>query len=302
MVDLKRQYLRIKNEIDAAIDEVVVSGSYIQGSAVKSFEKNLAKFTGSKHVIGCANGTDALLAALMSCDVKSGDEVITTPFTFVSTVEVIVLLGAKPIFVDVCKDTFNIDSNLLEEKITEKTKAIIPVHLFGQCADMEEILRIAKKHNIKIIEDACQALGSVYTFSDGSSKQAGVMGDIGCTSFFPTKNLGCFGDGGAIMVQDDELAEKLRMICCHGSKEKYNHEIIGLNSRLDTLQAAILDVKLQYLNEYIAHRQKAADFYYNLLNNIKWLQLPVVFPKSTHTYHQFTIKIDSFMREDFQIH
>lgn len=297
MVDLKQQYLRLKPEIDAAVQRVLDSTAFIQGSSVYEFEEQLAQYTGSKHVVSCGNGTDALLAALMALGVRTGDEVITVPFTFIATVEAIAFLGAKPVFVDVCADHFNMDVHQLEQAITPKTKAIIPVHLYGQCANMEPILDIANKHNISVIEDACQALGAVYTFSDGTKKQAGTMGTIGCTSFFPSKNLGCYGDGGSLMTDDDTLAEKMRAICRHGSKERYHHQYIGLNSRLDTLQAAILQVKLKHLNEFIAARQKAAEFYNNALSEVKGLLLPKSTPYSTHTYHQFTIKLDANRRD-----
>ena len=297
MVDLKQQYLRLKPEIDAAVQRVLDSAAFIQGSSVYESEEQLAQYTGSKHVVSCSNGTDALLAALMSLGVGAGDEVITVPFTFIATVEAIAFLGAKPVFVDVCADTFNMDVCQLEQAITPKTKAIIPVHLYGQCANMEPILDIANKHNISVIEDACQALGAVYTFSNGTKKQAGTIGTIGCTSFFPSKNLGCYGDGGALMTNDDTLAEKLRAICRHGAKERYHHQYIGLNSRLDTLQAAILQVKLKHLDEFIAARQKAAKFYTESLSEVKGLVLPQNTPYSTHTYHQFTIKMNANRRD-----
>jgi len=300
MVDLKQQYLRLKPEIDAVVQRVMDSTAFIQGSSVYEFEEQLAQYTGSKHVVSCGNGTDALLAALMSLGVGAGDEVITVPFTFIATVEAIAFLGAKPVFVDVCADTFNMDVYQLEQAITPKTKAIIPVHLYGQCANIEPILDIANKHNISVIEDACQALGAVYTFSNGTKKQAGTIGTIGCTSFFPSKNLGCYGDGGALMTNDDTLAEKLRAICRHGSKERYHHQYIGLNSRLDTLQAAILQVKLKHLDEFIAARQKAAKFYTESLSEVKELVLPKNAPYSTHTYHQFTIKMDTNRRDNIR--
>ena len=298
MVDLKQQYLRLKPEMDAAIQRVLDSTAFIQGSPVREFEEQLAQYVGSKHIISCGSGTDALLAALMSLGVGAGDEVITVPFTFIATVEVIALLGAKPVFVDVCEESFNMDVRQLEAAITPKTKAIIPVHLYGQCANMEPILNIANKYNISVIEDACQALGSVYTFSDGTKKQAGTMGVIGCTSFFPSKNLGGYGDGGALMTDDDKLADKLRAICRHGSKERYHHQYVGLNSRLDTLQAAILQVKLQHLDDFIIARQKAAAYYQENLRNIKGLRLPETSSFTTHTYHQFTLKLDSDCRDN----
>jgi dTDP-4-amino-4,6-dideoxygalactose transaminase len=297
MVDLKSQYLRIKPEMDAAIQHVLDSTAFIQGAPVTDFEQHLSQYTGSKYVISCANGTDALTIALMALGIGSGDEVVTVPFTFIATVEAIALTGATPVFVDVCEETFTLDVNRLESAITPKTKAIIPVHLYGQCADMESILKIAKNHNISVIEDACQAIGTEYTFSDGTVKQAGTMGNIGCLSFFPSKNLGCYGDGGALMTQNDILVERLRAICRHGSKQRYHHEMIGLNSRLDTLQAAILNVKLNHLDEYIAARQKAATFYHQALCDADWLKLPSSAPHSSHTYHQFTVKVKNGKRD-----
>lgn len=302
MVDLKRQYLRLKPQLDAAIQRVLDSTAFIQGSPVREFEEALAQHTGSKYVVSCGNGTDALFVALLALGINTGDEVITTPFTFIASAEVIAQTGAKPVFVDVCEDSFNMDVRQLEQAITEHTKAIIPVHLFGQCADMEPILNIAKKHHLYVIEDACQALGAVYSFSDGTCKQAGTMGTVGCTSFFPSKNLGCYGDGGAMMTNDESFAEKMRAICRHGSKERYHHEYIGLNSRLDTLQAAILQVKLQHLDEFIAERQQAASFYEKDLAGIDGLSLPAHSPFSTHTFHQFTIKVNAERRDAFRKH
>ena len=297
MVDLKSQYLRIKDEMDAAIQHVLDSTAFIQGTPVKEFEDALSQHTGSKQIISCGNGTDALTAALLALEIGSGDEVITTPFTFIATVEAIALVGARPVFVDVSKETFLLDVNRLERAITPKTKAIIPVHLYGQCADMEPLLDIANKYNISVIEDACQAIGSEYRFADGNVKQAGTMGTIGCLSFFPSKNLGCFGDGGALMTDNAEMAEKLRSICRHGSTKRYRHERIGLNSRLDTLQAAVLNLKLNHLQEYIASRKKAATYYHTALSNLDWLCLPNTSPHSTHTYHQFTVKVKNGRRE-----
>lgn len=297
MVDLKSQYLRIKPEVDAAIQRVLDSTAFIQGSSVFEFEQQLSQYTGSKYVVSCGNGTDALMAALLALGIGRGDEVITPAFTFVSTMEVVALLGATPVFVDVCEDTFNMEVQALEKVVTPKTKAIIPVHLYGQCADMEPILNIAKKHNVKVIEDACQAIGAKYTFSDGTVKQAGTMGDIGCLSFFPSKNLGCYGDGGALMTQDVDLAEKLRAICKHGSKEKYHHQYVGFNSRLDTIQAAVLQVKLHHLDEFLTARNSAAYYYYETLKNVNWIELPEIKQNTTHTFHQFTLKVKEGKRE-----
>ena len=297
MVDLKSQYLRIKPEVDAAIQRVLDSTAFIQGSSVFEFEQQLSQYTGSKYVVSCGNGTDALMAALLALGIGRGDEVITPAFTFVSTMEVVALLGATPVFVDVCEDTFNMEVQALEKAVTPKTKAIIPVHLYGQCADMEPILNIAKKHNVKVIEDACQAIGTKYTFSDGTVKQAGTMGDIGCLSFFPSKNLGCYGDGGALMTQDEDLAERLRAICKHGSKEKYHHQYVGFNSRLDTIQAAVLQVKLHHLDEFLTARNSAAYHYYETLKNVNWIELPEIKQNTTHTFHQFTLKVKEGKRE-----
>lgn len=297
MVDLKSQYLRIKPEVDAAIQYVLDSTAFIQGSSVFEFEQQLSLYARSKYVVSCGNGTDALMAALLALGIGKGDEVITPAFTFVSTVEVIALLGATPVFADVCEDTFNMDVQAMEKAITPKTKVILPVHLYGQCADMEPILNFAKKHNIKVIEDACQAIGTKYTFSDGTVKQAGTMGDIGCLSFFPSKNLGCYGDGGALMTQDADLAEKLRAICKHGSKEKYHHQYVGFNSRLDTLQAAVLQVKLHHLDDFLNARKSAAYHYYETLKNVNWIELPAIKQNTTHTFHQFTLKVKDGKRE-----
>ena len=300
MVDLRTQYLRIKPEMDAAVQHVLDSTAFIQGSPVQEFEEKLAQHTGSKHVISCGNGTDALTAALMALEIGPDDEVITVPFTFIATVEAIALTGATPVFADIHENTFLMDVQKLEAVITPKTKAIIPVHLYGQCADMEAILNMAEKHHISVIEDACQAIGTEYTFSDGCVKQAGTMGNIGCLSFFPSKNLGCYGDGGALMTEDDELAARLRSVCRHGSTRRYHHDRIGMNSRLDTLQAAILNVKLKHLNEYIAARQKAATYYQQALCDVKWISLPKQAPHSTHTYHQLTLRVKNGKRDELK--
>ena len=249
MVDLQTQYQHIKEDIDRGIQAVIDSASFIKGPAVTSFQQNLEAYTGAKHVIPVGNGTDALQIALMALDLKPGDEVITPTFTFIATAEVVALLGLKPVVVDVDWDTMNISVEAVRKAITPKTKAIVPVHLFGQCADMEALMQIAKENNLAIVEDACQAIGSVYTFSDGTQKQAATMGEIGCTSFFPSKNLGCYGDGGAIFTNDDELAAKMRAIANHGMVVRYYHDTVGVNSRLDSIQAAVLDAKLPHLNE-----------------------------------------------------
>ncbi len=291
MVDLHGQYLRIKNEIDSAIQQVLDNTAFINGPQVKEFTSSLEKYLNAKHVIGCANGTDALQIALMALGLQPGDEVISPDFTFIATVEVISLLHLKPVIVDVDPTTFTIDIARVKKAITPKTKAIIPVHLFGLCTNMHELLPIAKEHKIAVIEDTAQALGANYKNGKLSGK-AGTLGTIGCTSFFPSKNLGCFGDGGAMITDDDQLAERLRSIANHGAKIKYYHDEIGVNSRLDTLQAAILQVKLKYLDEYASARQKAADYYNRRLSEIEGITTPKVPEYTDHVYHQYTIKYD----------
>ena len=292
MVDLKGQYQKIKNEIDSEISKVIDSTAFINGPIVKEFQQNLAEYMGCRHVITCGNGTDALQISMMALGLQPGDEVITTPFTFIATVEVVALLGLTPVFVDVCPDTYNIDVTKIEAAITPRTKAIVPVHLFGQCADMERIMEIADKHGLYVIEDACQAIGAEVTFRDGSRRKAGTIGTIGCTSFFPSKNLGCYGDGGAIFTNDDDIATRLRGIANHGSFVKYHHDLVGVNSRLDSIQAAILNVKLRYLDSYNTARQKAAATYCQLLSDCAGITLPSVAPFTTHVFHQFTLCLD----------
>lgn len=291
MVDLQTQYQNIKEDIDLGIQAVIDSASFIKGAAVSSFQTNLEHYTGAKHVIPVGNGTDALQIALMALGLQPGDEVITPTFTFIATAEVVALLGLTPIVVDVDWDTMNISVEAVKKAITPKTKAIVPVHLFGQCADMEELMAIAKAHNLYIVEDACQAIGSVYRFADGTEKQAGTMGEIGCTSFFPSKNLGCYGDGGAIFTNNDDLAAKMRAIANHGMVMRYYHDIVGVNSRLDSIQAAVLDVKLKHLNEYIAARQKAATYYDNAFVNHPKILVPTRSEKSSHVFHQYTLRL-----------
>lgn len=291
MVDLKNQYLKIKSEIDNAVQDVIDSTAFIKGEPVRLFEAEMASYLGVKHVIGCANGTDALQLALMALGLKPGDEVITPDFTFIATVEVVALLGYMPVLVDVDIENFTIDIESLKQAITPKTKAIIPVHLFGQCANMEEIMSIAQKNNIHVVEDVAQAIGSVYTFSNGTKKYAGAIGDVGCTSFFPSKNLGCFGDGGAIFTNDDTIADEIQSIANHGMKVRYHHDKIGVNSRLDTIQAAILRVKLRHLDEYNFARQEAAKRYDQLFAKTTQIQTPVRVPWSDHTFHQYTLKL-----------
>lgn len=299
MVDLHKQYLRIKPEIDKAIEEVLTSTAFIQGPQVKSFADALGKYVGVEHVVPCANGTDALQIAMMALGLKPGDEVIVPVHTYVATAEVTALLGLVPVFVDVDESTFNIDATQIEKAITKKTKAIVPVHLYGQCADMEQILRIASNHNLHVIEDAAQSLGAAYTFSDGKKETAGTMGTLGTTSFFPSKNLGCFGDGGAIFARDASLAEKCRMIANHGQRMKYHHDIVGVNSRLDTLQAAILSVKLKYLEEYKEKRNQVAGHYDQHLS-ANLLEIPARAKSSTHVFHQYTVKMKNSSRDEFR--
>lgn len=291
MVDTVSQYQKIKPEIDAAIAELLNKGFYIGGAVVKQFEQNLGNYMDVSHVISCANGTDALQVALMALGCKPGDEILTPSFTYIATVEIIALLQLIPVFVEVYPDTFNIDVVDLENKITPKTKAIIPVHLYGQPADMEPIMEIAKKYNLAVVEDAAQAIGADYTFSDGRTKKVGTIGHIGCTSFYPSKNLGAYGDGGAIFTNDNNLGESLRMICNHGQKTRYYHDSIGVNSRLDSIQAAVLDVKLKHLDEYNAARRWAADKYDSLFTSISELVIPFRASNATHVFHQYTLKV-----------
>ena len=298
MVDLANQYHKIKSEIDSAIASVLDSTAFINGPAVKSFETELGTYLDRSKVIACGNGTDALQIALMALDLQPGDEVIVPAFTYIACAEVIALLKLKPVWVDVDPGTFNLDEKIIEASITPDTKAIIVVHLFGQCAEMESILGIAKKHQLYVIEDVAQSLGADYIFSDGERAKAGTIGHIGCTSFFPSKILGCFGDGGAIITKDEQLATKLRMIANHGQKVKYYHELVGVNSRLDSIQAAVLNVKLRYIDQYIEARIKAANEYDSLLKDIPWITIPSRSTYSTHVFHQYTIKLESAEQRD----
>ena len=300
MVDLPSQYQKIKGEIDTEISKVIDSAQFINGEKVSEFQKNLEQYLDVKHVINCANGTDALQIAMMALDLKPGDEVITANFTYVATAEVIALLQLKLVLVDVNSETFNIDPENILKAITPKTKAIVAVHLFGQCAPMEAIMKIAADHNLYVIEDTAQAIGAQYTFSDGSVKKAGTIGDVGCTSFFPSKNLGCFGDGGAIFTQQDALSKKIRMIANHGQSVRYYHDLVGVNSRLDTLQAAVLDVKLQYLDSYAKARLFAANYYDHVFEKIPQLTIPKRDKNSTHVFHQYTLKLKDTDREALQ--
>jgi len=289
MVDLKGQYLKIKEEVDKGIMEVIDSTSFIKGPAVQKFQAHLEDYLNVKHVIPCGNGTDALQVAMMALGLKPGDEVITTSFTFIATAEVIALLGLTPVLVDVKADTYIIDPAAIRKAITDKTKAIVPVHLFGQSAEMEEIMAIAKEYDLFVIEDNAQAIGADYIFNDGSKKKTGTIGHIGCTSFFPSKNLGAYGDGGAIFTNDDQIAEQLRAIVNHGMKVRYYHDYVGVNSRLDSIQAAILDVKLKHLDEYCDARRAAADYYDKAFANHPKISTPHRFHKSTHVFHQYTL-------------
>jgi dTDP-4-amino-4,6-dideoxygalactose transaminase len=301
-VDLQAQYQKYKTEIDAEIHEVLDSSQYIMGGKISEFENNLSSYTNAKHSIGCSSGTDALLIALMALDLDIGDEVITTPFTFIATAEVIALLGLTPVFVDVDPHTFTLNIDDVAQKITPKTKAVVPVHLFGQTADMERLMPLAKEHGIYVIEDTCQAIGTDYHFNDGSIRKAGTIGDLGGMSFFPSKNLGAFGDGGAIFTNSDELATKCRSIANHGMTRRYHHDDIGVNSRLDTIQAAILDVKLKYLDDYIDARQKAAAFYDKAFEGLEVLSIPSRHAQSTHVFHQYTLLTRNIDREKLMEH
>tara|TARA_A100000171_G_C2130947_1_gene146670 strand:- start:578 stop:1711 length:1134 start_codon:yes stop_codon:yes gene_type:complete len=291
MADLIGQYQKIKDEIQLEIGKVLDTASFINGPVVKEFQAHLEDYLSVKHVIPCANGTDALQVIMMAYDFPKGAEVIVPSFTYVATVEVIALLGLKPVFVEVYPDTFNVDIEDLESKITDQTVAIVPVHLYGQCADMERLMAVAKKHDLKVFEDTAQAIGADYKFSDGNIVKAGTIGDAGATSFFPSKNLGAYGDGGAIMTNDDELAAKLRMIVNHGQSERYYHDSIGVNSRLDSIQAAILKVKLKYLDGYNQARQQVADKYNSAFATIDEIITPITANFTSHVYHQYTIKL-----------
>ena len=297
MVDTKTQYHKIKTEVDAAVIGVLESSAFIGGKVVTSFADNLAKYHNSKHCIPCANGTDALQIAMMALGLQPGDEVITPSFTYIATVEVAALLHIKPVFVEVDNKTFCIDPAAIEKAITPKTKAIIPVHLYGHAANMEAIMKIAAEHHLFVIEDNAQGIGNDYTFRDGTTKKTGSIGHIGCTSFYPSKNLGAYGDGGAMFTDDDELANKLRMIASHGQSKRYYHDVVGCNSRLDAVQAAILDIKLKHLDEYIAARRKAADFYDNAFANNKNITIPFRDATNKHVFHQYTLLVEGVDRD-----
>lgn len=298
MVDLKSQYAKIKQEIDAGIQAVLDSTVFIKGGKVNDFQQHLEEYLGVKHVIPVGNGTDALQISLMALGLKPGDEVIAPTFTFIATAEVAALLGLTPVLVDVDPDTFCLSLDEVEKAITPKTKAIVPVHLFGQNADMEPLLALAKRHGLFVVEDACQSIGADYRFSDGRVVKSGCMGDLGCTSFFPSKNLGCYGDGGAIFTNDDDLAVKARSIANHGMEVRYHHDRVGVNSRLDAIQAAVLDVKLSYLDEYIRNRQRAADYYDAALCDLPGVKIPSRRGSSTHVFHQYTLCLDEKINRD----
>jgi len=297
MVDLRGQYKKIQSEVNSSIKACLKSATFINGPKVQEFQANLEKYLGVKHVIPCGNGTDALQVAMMAMGLKPGDEVIVPAFTYVATVEVAVLLGLNPVLVDVDKDTFNITAEIIEQAINVRTRAIVPVHLFGQSTDMEPLLKITSKYNIQIIEDNAQSIGAEYTFADGTKAKTGTIGDVGCTSFYPSKNLGAYGDGGAMCTNNDELADKLRRIANHGQSEKYMHKYIGVNSRLDAIQAAVLDVKLKHLDEYNVARQAVADYYDKAFEDVEHLQIPVRIRQSTHVFHQYTLIVKDGHRD-----
>lgn len=297
MVDLKTQYEHIQPEIDEAVLKVIRSTQFINGYAVKEFQQSLENYLSVKHAIPCANGTDALQIAMMALNLQPGDEVIVPAFTYVATAEVIALLNLTPVMVDVDPDTFNVTPELIEAAITSKTKAIVPVHLFGQSVDMKGIMDLAEQHGLYVIEDNAQAIGADYTSPDGSTAKTGTIGHVGCTSFFPSKNLGCYGDGGALFTQDDEIAGRLRMIANHGQSRRYYHDEVGVNSRLDSIQAAILDIKLKHLDRYNKNRRNAADYYDTAFANIEGLQTPIRSSYSTHVFHQYTLKLNKDRRD-----
>lgn len=302
MVDILGQYEKIQEKIDRAVLDVIRSSAYINGPEVKSFQAELEEYLQVRHVIPCANGTDALQIAMMGLGLKPGDEVITASFTYVATAEVIALLGLTPVLVDVDPDSFLIDPKAVENAITPRTKAIVPVHLFGQTADMAPLMDLAEKHNLFIVEDTAQAIGARYRYADGREVPAGTIGHVGATSFFPSKNLGCFGDGGAMCTQDDELATQLRMIANHGQSKRYYHDQVGVNSRLDSIQAAILRQKLPHLDDYNSRRRAAADFYDRAFAGVEQIQTPVRVPHSTHVFHQYTLKVPAEKRDGLQAH
>ena len=300
MVDLKRQYLKIKPEVDAAIANVLDNTAFINGKAVADFTQHLQEYLNIKHVIPCANGTDALQIAMMALGLEPGDEVITPSFTYIATTEVIALLRLKPVFVDVDPETFCIDVSKISAAITPKTKAIVPVHLYGQSCDMEAIMKIAEEHQLFVVEDNAQAIGATITFSNGSVHKTGTIGHIGCTSFFPSKNLGCYGDGGAMMTNNELLAERIKMVANHGQSKRYYHDVVGCNSRLDTLQAAVLDIKLRQLDKYNDARSAVAAYYNNVFKDNPKITTPVTAEGNTHVFHQYTLKLEGVDRNALQ--
>ncbi len=297
MVDLKSQYHRLQAEIDAAVLEVIGSTAYINGPYVQQFQEHMEEYLSVRHVIPCANGTDALQIALMALNLQPGDEVIVPAFTYVSTAEVIALLRLRPVMVDVDRDTFNVTPEIVNAAISPNTKAVVPVNLFGQSADLEPIVAVAREHGLHVVEDNAQAIGADYTFADGHTQKTGTIGDVGCTSFYPSKNLGAYGDGGAMYTNDDDLGEQLRMIANHGQRQRYYHSIVGVNSRLDAVQAAILNIKLAHLDAFAAARRRAADYYDRELAGIDGLQTPVRFDRSTHVFHQYTLIVGDGRRD-----
>ena len=300
MVDLQSQYKRLKTEMDAAMNEVISNAAFINGPQVKTFCEHLAAYLQTSYIIPCGNGTDAIRLALRALNVQPGDEVILPAFTYIAAAEMVASLGITPILIDVDAETFNIDTALLEQAISRQTKAIIVVHLFGQSCDMEPVMKLAAKYKIGVIEDNAQSLGADYTFSNGTVKKAGTIAHIGTTSFFPSKPLACYGDGGAVMTADDELAKRIRMLANHGQEQKYHHKIIGCNSRLDTIQAAILDVKLKYMDEFTAARRQVAERYDKALSSLPDILVPVKSPFSTHVYHQYTLQVKNGKRDALQ--
>lgn len=302
MVDLAGQYQRIQKEIDEAIQAVVHSTAYVRGPEVEAFEQALSEYLGCRHVVGVGNGTDALQLALMALDLEAGDEVVVPAFTFIATAEVVALLGLKPVMAEVDLHTFTLTAEHIEAVLTPRTRVLMPVHLFGQSCDMEPILALAERHGLYVVEDNAQAIGAAYTFSDGTRKKTGTMGHIGCISFFPSKNLGCFGDGGACCTDDDRLAERIRMLANHGMRRRYYHELIGINSRLDSIQAAVLGVKLRYLDAYNEARRRAADHYDALFAERREIHTPVRHPRSTHVFHQYTLRVPPEVRDALVAH
>jgi UDP-2-acetamido-2-deoxy-ribo-hexuluronate aminotransferase len=301
MVDLVSQYEKIQGEVQSAVSDIMAKAQYINGPAVGSFQKNLENYLGANHVIPCANGTDALQIAMMALGLKPGDEVITPSYTYIATTEVIGLLRLTPVFVDCDPETFNVSPEAIRKAISPKTKAIVPVHLYGQSCNMDEIMQIAYEFDLFVVEDNAQAIGGDYTFKDGTTQKTGTIGHIGCTSFFPSKNLGCYGDGGALFTNDDELATKIRMIANHGQSKRYYHDVVGCNSRLDTIQAAILDIKLRQLDSYIDARRKAADYYDAAFSNVKAIKTPFRAPNATHVFHQYTLQLADGIDRDAMV-